>query len=670
MKRFFVALLSFFLHLNVIFGQILIINEVSQGVSGNKEYVEFVVADTAAFYDCGLSSPPCADIRGWIFDDNSGYHGSSGVAPGAIRFSNDPLWSCVDLGTIIVIYNDADPNPQILGDDLSTSDGNCVLIAPISNTSLFETNSTTPGAIACSYPPAGWTPGGNWSSVTLANGGDCARVVDLSGCEVFSVCWASNNLNTQIYFSGGSTSGSSATNTVYYFNGIDPTDQTNWTIGCADVPACGAEDQTPGFPNNSANASFIAQFNNGCMPISPITANVIVTNGCGCNGSVTANCSGSIPGYTYNWTDDSFVATGQINATATNLCSGDYYLIATSLIGCKDTIQFTIANIPPPFAGTNNTIIACTDDAPFNLLDSLVGTPDITGNWIGPSTLTGGYLGTFNPTSTNVGTYSYIVGTGTPCPDTAYISITLNDPPLFSPILDSVCPGDVAVFAIESNNATLWSNGYTGDTLFIPVFTDTTFTASTSNGCGSFQFSDTAYAYSEDPFDLTLSQTGEISLCSGDSTQVIANNVDSINFIWNTGLINDTILISNPGLFYTTGDGLCFTIYSDTLVVTIDDCEEPITTLVIPNIFTPNSDQTNDVFRIIEHTNLANATGQIMNRWGQVIKIWNGLDDSWNGRTLSGELAPDGTYYYFLEIIDLQTKTTSKTGSIFLTRSE
>ena len=241
---------------------------------------------------------------------------------------------------------------------------------------------------------------------------------------------------------------------------------------------------------------------------------------------------------------------------------------------------------------------------------------------------------------------------------------------MFSPILASVCPGDVAVFAIESNNATLWSNGYTGDTLFIPVFTDTTFTASTSNGCGSFQFSDTAYAYSEDPFDLTLSQTGEISLCSGDSIQVIANNVDSINFNWNTGLINDTIFISNPGLFYTTGDGLCFTIYSDTLVVIIDDCEEPITTFVIPNIFTPNSDQTNDVFRIIEYTNLANATGQIMNRWGQVIKIWNGLDDSWNGRTLSGELAPDGTYYYFLELIDLQTKTTSKTGSIFLTRSE
>ncbi|MCE2711230.1 MAG: hypothetical protein LW688_01680 [Cryomorphaceae bacterium] len=181
--------------------QTLIINEVSNGSAGNQEYVEFVVVSNSAIYDCGTTVPPCIDIRGWIFDDNSGYHGTGGVAPGAVRFSQDPLWACVPLGTIIVLYNNADPNISLPAQDLSLTDGNCSIIAPMNNTSLFESNPSTPGAIACSYPDLGWINGGNWNNTLLANSGDCARIVDLSGCEVFSLCWATANQNSLIYFS-------------------------------------------------------------------------------------------------------------------------------------------------------------------------------------------------------------------------------------------------------------------------------------------------------------------------------------------------------------------------------------------------------------------------------------------------------------------------------------
>ena len=152
----FLAIFSF-----TIYGQTLIMNEVSQGVTGNMEYVEFVVIDTTVAYDCATGLPPSIDIRGWIFDDNSGYHGSVGIAGGCVRFSLDPFWSNIPLGTIILIYNDAQPEPTIPADDLDMTDGNCLIVAPISNTTLFESNATTPGAIACSYPSTGWTPGGN-----------------------------------------------------------------------------------------------------------------------------------------------------------------------------------------------------------------------------------------------------------------------------------------------------------------------------------------------------------------------------------------------------------------------------------------------------------------------------------------------------------------------------
>lgn len=73
-------------HLNAVFflvfvvglfkvgAQTLIINEVSNGPTANQEFVEFVVADLGLTYDCAANIPPCVDIRGWIFDDNSGYH--------------------------------------------------------------------------------------------------------------------------------------------------------------------------------------------------------------------------------------------------------------------------------------------------------------------------------------------------------------------------------------------------------------------------------------------------------------------------------------------------------------------------------------------------------------------------------------------------------------------
>jgi len=179
-RTFIVALFALFFF-NRANSQTLIINEVSQGVFGNMEWVELVVVDTTVVYNCSNSNPPCIDIRGWIFDDNSGYHGPAGIAAGAIRFSNDPMWACVPLGTIILIYNSAQIDPSIPAADVSLADGNCRIVAPVDNPSLFESNPTTPGAIACSYPATGWVPGGNWNNTLLANTGDCARIVNLQG---------------------------------------------------------------------------------------------------------------------------------------------------------------------------------------------------------------------------------------------------------------------------------------------------------------------------------------------------------------------------------------------------------------------------------------------------------------------------------------------------------
>jgi len=338
-----ISLLAFYSTTFSLFAQTLIINEVSNGSAGNQEYIEFVVIDDNAFYDCGISAPPCVDIRGWIIDDNSGYHGAGGVAGGCNRFSLDPFWQCIPIGTIIVVYNNIEPNINLPADDLSMSDNNCRLVIPINNTQLFQSNLTTPGAIACSYPLTGWVNGGDWSTITLANTGDCARLVNLAGCEVSSVCWAGVNQNTQIYFN----SGNSGTDNVWYFNGGNPSVQVNWSEGCSDPSSCGTNDQTPGSSNNALNSSYIAQFNNNCQPIQPLVLSLVGTTSqsCSCDGNATISATGSMGPYTYAWFDNFNVPLGQTNATASNLCSGNYYCVVTSSINCTDTI--------PVFVGSN-----------------------------------------------------------------------------------------------------------------------------------------------------------------------------------------------------------------------------------------------------------------------------------------------------------------------------
>jgi gliding motility-associated-like protein len=469
---------------NILTGQTLIINEVSNGPGGNQEYVEFIVVDDAVTYDCASPVPPCIDIRGWIFDDNSGYHGSAGVAPGCVRFAYDPLWACVPVGTIIVIYNNADPNASLPANDVSMDDGNCTIVAPI-NSPLFDSNSTTPGAVACSYPTTGWTSGGNWNNTVLANTGDCARIVDLSGCEVFSLCWGTADQNSLIYFAGNGA------DDVWSFTGTDPYNQADWSQACAgDIAACGSNDQTPGAPNNAANAAYIGQFNNNCSPITPMVSSVVLNSDatCGCDGQATASGSGSIAGYTYEWFDQNMLPIGQTGATATGLCPGTYYSIVTSSIGCADTSSVTIIS-NGSVTVTVNSVTICNGSSA-----TLTATPSISGGtylWT-PGGSTSPFI-TVSPSSTTVYTVEYAQGG---CLASASGTITVN--PVYNLTQNAtVCQGDSYTFPDGTSQVISATLSYTAN-------------LTTLSGCDSVIVTNVAV---NPVYNLTQNAT----VCQGDS---------------------------------------------------------------------------------------------------------------------------------------------------------
>jgi gliding motility-associated-like protein len=94
----------------------------------------------------------------------------------------------------------------------------------------------------------------------------------------------------------------------------------------------------------------------------------------------------------------------------------------------------------------------------------------------------------------------------------------------------------------------------------------------------------------------------------------------------------------------------------------------PETPLIIPNVFTPNNDGVNDVFKI-ELKNAFLTNFSIYDRWGLLIKsddLKNHTTVLWDGRTTAGEACTAGVYFYTLQYTDVNNDIQKMNGYITL----
>jgi gliding motility-associated-like protein len=523
------------------FNQSLIINEVSQGPSGSKEYVELLVIPSITNQNCET----CMDLRGWIIDDNNGYFSNgntsgTGVAAGAVRFSNDAIWSCVPFGTLIVIYNQADVNVAIPAQDVSLSDNNCRLILPVSS-NLLEFQTVSPGSGNTTYPTSGWTAGGSlWGPLGMSNNDDSFQTYSPTNTLIptFGVSWENNNSNNIIYFTGGTS------NTVFFFaNTIsnDPFLQSNWISGTCAAP----DNQTPGSPNNPANAIYISQLNNSCQPILPITSTSLISDEtCSCNGSVTITPTGGIPNYTYNWTNASNTVIGQ-TATLSNLCAGTYSCEVTTSNGCT---YDTIIVIPLSPAQTTPTFDPI---GPF-----CAGT-----NFTLPTSSSNGISGAWSPNINNAVTTEYtFTPTDLTCasPVTLTVVISNSVTPTFSQ-LGPYCIGDV--FTLPSTS----TNGIQGSWSPVPNTAQTTdYTFSPiNNTCATQATMTIAVSASTTP---SFTPINPICL-NGTAPALPQNSTNGIAGTWNPAQISTTTA-GNFNYTFSPSSGQCASVTSQNVTIT------------------------------------------------------------------------------------------------------
>ena len=70
--------------------------------------------------------------------------------------------------------------------------------------------------------------------------------------------------------------------------------------------------------------------------------------------------------------------------------------------------------------------------------------------------------------------------------------------------------------------------------------------------------------------------------------------------------------------------------------------------LVMPNTFTPNNDQINDVYKVKSYQNIVEFHAYIFNRWGQKLYEWTNLESGWDG-TYRGNDVKQGTYFVLVK---------------------
>ena len=204
-------------------------------------------------------------------------------------------------------------------------------------------------------------------------------------------------------------------------------------------------------------------------------------------------------------------------------------------------------------------------------------------------------------------------------------------------------------------------------TLTRPVNDSITYTWSDSSTALNFQIDTTASiwlaaendcGFSVDTFNIIVYTGFDISLgvdtqqCPDDSI-LLSASYPGAEYVWSTGATSDTIWTNQVDESYSVTVTLDSCVNIDRINVQITElaCESIDCDVYFNNVFTPNGDGRNDVFRLTSDCNIQQYDLRIYSRWGQLVHYSSHDLHGWDG-FIEGKPAPEGVYYYVLEFRD------------------
>ncbi len=188
----------------------------------------------------------------------------------------------------------------------------------------------------------------------------------------------------------------------------------------------------------------------------------------------------------------------------------------------------------------------------------------------------------------------------------------------------SICQGEFLVFSDD----TIFESGRYFDTIFAPDGCFGIVELNVEVGLPSLNLGEDQTVCFENTPDIMLQVSG----------------FDSIR--WFDGSTVDAINVNAPGIYWVeVFQGNC----SATDTIEIFEFCLPKTEAYIPNAFSPNGDQVNDIFTASFPQKPTSFRMFIFNRWGNQIFQTDNEDYGWDG-TVHGKTEPSGVYLYVVEI--------------------
>ena len=414
-----------------------------------------------------------------------------------------------------------------------------------------------------------------------------------------------------------------------------------------------------------------------------LAANFYANTVCG-NAPLTVqfnNSSTSATTYTWNYGDGSSLG-NTANPAHTYAANGTYTVSLTAQ-GTGTATSTTVKNAyiyvgPMPTAGFTtlaNDTVCLNSLFSFNNLsqDSIV-----TNNW----SFGDGQTAATSNTSHQfllAGTYtvSLIVTDNHHCVDTATQKVVVLPAPdaQFTQTPNVGCPTLKVIFTNNSTGATnyIWNFGDTQTTTITnpthnynnPGTYSISLIAANSIGCKDTAVS-TVLIHPKP--DASFTVTG-YNGCFPYAVNAFANTLGLSNYQWiingTSTSVNDSILlgtidntlVKNITLITTNAFGC-----KDTVTVSKTFKDDNCNNIFIPNVFTPNGDGTNNFFTV-KAVNYKSYHMVIYDRWGLRLFETTDVNTHWNGKAHNtGGDCPDGTYFYIINLIDKNDKTSDYKG--------
>lgn len=487
----------------------------------------------------------------------------------------------------------------------------------LNNVSICPTDSVLldPGAGFSTYA---WSTGDNSQAIFVSQPGNYdVTVTNAAGCTATTSMTLSQFGAVNVTLGGDRTECDGVT---FNLNASNPGSTFNWNTGATtqsiSVSFPGQYAVTVTSPDGCTASDTMEAFYNP-LPTVDLGADDTL-----CTGGTTTLDAG--PGFNaYAWSNGDATQTSTVNTT------GTYEVTVTDANGCQnsDDIEVIANTIPQVDLGPDVTFC----DSGSVLLDA--GPQYVAYQWT-PAMSINQYAIVDLP-----GNYSVTVTDQFDCVSTDDINVsiqTLQDQDFLPPLYE-FCEGEEGlVDAGDQWEYYEWNSGEEDQYLIVSASGSHDIIVTDSNGCRYF---DTIRV--EEILVPTLELGPNQDICPD---EIIALDPGSgfDSYIWSTSETTPTIEIDAAGI-YTVQATFQNCVRTDDIEVG-DLCPGQV---FIPNVFSPNGDDINDIFSVT-YVNLDDLTVQIYDRWGKFLFESNDKNFQWDGR-FNGNPLPEGVYYFVME---------------------